>query len=392
MGPRRQGREHQGRLIRRDSITVPTLWVAIGLSLILHALLLLGWLPKVLSSPIDDPEKGKKSGTLAVRLAPPPKPPPPAIPQPILTRPATTRDAAQPKAAPVPPPTPKVLALERPAPSAIKPPPAEAPRPAPSGDFASYVAARRNAREPAPAPPPAPTVRVESEQDRINREAAERLGLTRTPTFGSEKERGGGVFQVQRMGMDDAEFFFYGWNKAIRRNARQMISVRREGNPTIEIAVVRRMVAIIREYAKDDFTWESQRLGRDVQLSSRLSDNAGLEDFMMQEFWERGTKAVMQDVIAAAKKKADKVYISIDIDVLDPGFAPATGTPEPGGFAPVDLLRIVRQLVLELDVVAFDVMEVAPPYDHADITVNNAHRLVWEALAAMSAKARDARR
>ena len=61
-----------------------------------------------------------------------------------------------------------------------------------------------------------------------------------------------------------------------------------------------------------------------------------------------------------AKDKADKVYISIDIDVLDPGFAPATGTPEPGGFAPIDLLRIVRQLVLETDVVAFDIMEVAP--------------------------------
>ena len=120
-----------------------------------------------------------------------------------------------------------------------------------------------------------------------------------------------------------------------------------------------------------------------------MRDN-GLTHFMMQEFWERGTKAVMQDVIAAAKEKADKVYISIDIDVLDPGFAPATGTPEPGGFAPIDLLRIIRQLVLELDVVAFDVMEVAPPYDHADITVNNAHRLIWEALAAMSAKARDA--
>ena len=72
--------------------------------------------------------------------------------------------------------------------------------------------------------------------------------------------------------------------------------------------------------------------------------------------------------------------------MLDPGFAPATGTPEPGGFAPIDLLRIVRQLVLELDVVAFDIMEVAPPYDHADITVNNAHRLIWEALAAMSAE------
>jgi agmatinase len=116
----------------------------------------------------------------------------------------------------------------------------------------------------------------------------------------------------------------------------------------------------------------------------------GLTHFMMQEFWERGTKDVMADVVAAAQKRAGKVYLSIDIDVLDPGFAPATGTPEPGGFAPVDLLRIVRQLVLETDVVAMDVMEVAPPYDHADITVNNAHRLIWEALAAMAVKKRGA--
>lgn len=110
----------------------------------------------------------------------------------------------------------------------------------------------------------------------------------------------------------------------------------------------------------------------------------GLRHFMMQEFWERGVKAVLRDLIEAAKEKGHKVYISIDIDVLDPGFAPATGTPEPGGFAPIDLLRIVRALVLETDVVAFDIMEVAPAYDHADITVNNAHRLIWEALAALA--------
>jgi hypothetical protein len=296
MGPRRQGREHQGRIIRRDSITVPTLWVAVALSLLLHALLFLGWLPKLLSSPMDDPEKGKKGGSLAVRLNPPPKPQPqpPSNTQPVLTRPAPEKSVAQPKAAPkpapAPAPVPQVL-------TATKPPPTEAPRPLLGGDFAAYVAARRNAREATPAPAPAPsppptqaTVQKETEQERINREAAERLGLTRTPTFGSEKERGGGVFQVQRLGMDDAEFFFYGWNKAIRRNARQMISVRREGNPSIEIAVVRKMIAIIREHAKEDFTWESQRLGRDVQLSARLSDNAGLEDFMMQEFFSHVRK------------------------------------------------------------------------------------------------------
>jgi agmatinase len=114
-----------------------------------------------------------------------------------------------------------------------------------------------------------------------------------------------------------------------------------------------------------------------------------LKHYMMQEFWERGPMPVIDDVIAEARRRAPKAYISIDIDVLDPGFAPATGTPEPGGFAPIDLLRIVRRLSLELDVVGFDVMEVAPAYDHADVTVNNAHRLIWEFFAALASKKRD---
>jgi agmatinase len=115
-----------------------------------------------------------------------------------------------------------------------------------------------------------------------------------------------------------------------------------------------------------------------------------LRHFMMQEFWERGIQAVVTDVIAEAKARAPKAYISIDIDVLDPGFAPATGTPEPGGFAPIDLLRIIRRLTLELDVVGFDVMEVAPAYDHADVTVNNAHRLIWEFFGAKARLLKDA--
>lgn len=109
-----------------------------------------------------------------------------------------------------------------------------------------------------------------------------------------------------------------------------------------------------------------------------------LKHYKMQEIWERGVRSVMADVIADAKLRGDAVYISIDIDVLDPGFAPATGTPAPGGFAPIDLLRFIRQIVLETNVVAFDITEVSPPYDHADITVNNAHGLVWETLAALA--------
>ncbi len=86
---------------------------------------------------------------------------------------------------------------------------------------------------------------------------------------------------------------------------------------------------------------------------------------------------------------ADRLYVSVDIDVLDPGFAPGTGTPEPGGMTPADLLRVVRALAQRADVAALDVVEVAPAYDHADLTVNNAHRVVLEFLSGMAARRRD---
>jgi agmatinase len=110
----------------------------------------------------------------------------------------------------------------------------------------------------------------------------------------------------------------------------------------------------------------------------------------MQEIWERGFKAVMADAVGEALAKADKLYVSVDIDVLDPAHAPGTGTPEPGGITSVDLLRMVRQLCYEHDVAGVDVVEVAPAYDHAELTVNAAHRVVFEALAGMAARRRDA--
>jgi agmatinase len=107
---------------------------------------------------------------------------------------------------------------------------------------------------------------------------------------------------------------------------------------------------------------------------------------LMQEVWERGLPAVIDDAVAEAMDGCDAVYLSVDIDVLDPGFAPGTGTPEPGGLAPVDLLRAVRRLAIEVPLVALDVVEVAPAYDWADITVNNAHRVVLEVLAGLAVR------
>jgi formimidoylglutamase len=112
----------------------------------------------------------------------------------------------------------------------------------------------------------------------------------------------------------------------------------------------------------------------------------GLRWHMMQEIWERGLPAVMTDSVRESLEDTDGVYLSVDIDVLDPGFAPGTGTPEPGGLNPADLLRAVRKLALETPLVALDIVEVAPPYDWAETTVNNAHRVVLEVLAGLAVR------
>ena len=116
----------------------------------------------------------------------------------------------------------------------------------------------------------------------------------------------------------------------------------------------------------------------------------GMRWHLMDEIWERGMRAVIEDAVAEALEGVDHLYISVDIDVLDPGFAPGTGTPEPGGLNPADLLRTVRRLALDCNVVALDIVEISPAYDVSDVTVNNGHRVVFEALAGMAARKRAA--
>ena len=114
----------------------------------------------------------------------------------------------------------------------------------------------------------------------------------------------------------------------------------------------------------------------------------GMRWHLMDEVHRRGLDAVLTDAISEAMEGVDHLYVSVDIDSLDPAFAPGTGTPEPGGLAPVDMLRAMRRLAMETPLVGFDVMEVAPAYDHADCTVNVAHRLIFEVLAGLAWKRR----
>jgi agmatinase len=79
------------------------------------------------------------------------------------------------------------------------------------------------------------------------------------------------------------------------------------------------------------------------------------------------------------------VYVSIDIDVLDPAFAPGTGTPEAGGLTSRELLGILRG-VAGVNLVGADIVEVAPPFDHAEVTSVAAAHVAYELLALFAKK------
>jgi agmatinase len=76
------------------------------------------------------------------------------------------------------------------------------------------------------------------------------------------------------------------------------------------------------------------------------------------------------------------LYLSLDIDCLDPAFAPGTGTPEPGGLTTNQVFSILEELVPRLNFVGMDCVEVAPPYDHAELSSYAAAQMVWTYLCA----------
>jgi hypothetical protein len=97
-----------------------------------------------------------------------------------------------------------------------------------------------------------------------------------------------GVFQIVSMGLRSAKYSFRGWTKDANNARRELIEVTAGSNGDIEREIVRSMIELIRRYYKGDFNWESQRLDRTIVLSARIEDSAGLEDFMLREFFGTG--------------------------------------------------------------------------------------------------------
>ncbi len=123
-------------------------------------------------------------------------------------------------------------------------------------------------------------------------------------------------------------------------------------------------------------TYDGCRLSH-ATVMRRVSEIIGKENLYqfgirsgVKEEFEYGEKIYediecVEDIIGELTDR--RVYLSIDIDVFDPAFAPGTGTPEPGGCAPREFFKILR-LLGDLNVVGADIVEVSPPFDSADIT------------------------
>ena len=107
----------------------------------------------------------------------------------------------------------------------------------------------------------------------------------------------------------------------------------------------------------------------------------GMRSFEMAEVVERGLDACITEALAIATDECDGVFLSVDVDVVDPAHAPGTGTPEPGGLSSRQLLDAVRRIAMEVPLAGVDVVEVSPPYDHAEVTAYLANRVVLEVLS-----------
>lgn len=285
-------------------VAVPLVWLAFVLSLIIHVAVMWVWIPRIRLVAANPQDSSQSGGPLAVHLATLPTKPavvtpptPPTPPTAAAQAPAARPPAAVLRALPRPA-TPIIAAPISPVPNFVAPPPvalaAPTPKVAPPPpipadmDLSAYMAAKRRARgeTESSAPQAAASESAESDTARRDRIVAANLAAVRTPNLGSDPRNGGGLFEIKRLGSDDAEFMFYGWNKEIKRRVPQMIEVRKGTNGSIQIAMVRRMIGIIRDHEDGDFAWESRRLGRVITLSARASDNGELEAFMMKEFFE----------------------------------------------------------------------------------------------------------
>ncbi len=289
-----------------DRITVRVITIAIVLSLLVHLAVL--FVPFL--KPDDQQKKAPadETGPLSVTIASAKPQPPAPVPKPDAAVPQPpVQPTLQPKQQARPKPTPQrqrpQIAVNRgstppfvvPPPTVAQPPTPQAPpTPQPvvptTDDFSERLAARQAQRRAENGG--APDEVVESENERANRIAKANIAAQqRSASPGQDPDQAGGIFDLKHTGVNEAEFVFNGWNRTFRRSVGQTFEVRTGNNPDIRIAVIRQMIAVIREQRPGEFEWYSHRLGKAVTMSARPADQKELEVFLLKEFYADDPRA-----------------------------------------------------------------------------------------------------
>ena len=248
--------------------------LAIVFSLLVHGLILFLALPQ-----LDLDSAAMPPTTIQVSLAPPPAeaPPPPV-------------ELPKPPKKPKPISRPKVMTQKPSSKASDFNLPEVAPSPAPSApvapakdqpvDMMAYVNAKRQHR-----------LAMENDAAKQNAEA---VAKEQGPSAEQVREQRikdnlkvgtNGIFEITSLSARHAGFSFRGWTSDYSNARREAFEVEAGVGQDIRLLVVRKMIVLIRQHYQGDFNWESQRLGRVVIQSARPEDNAGLEDFMMMEFF-----------------------------------------------------------------------------------------------------------
>jgi hypothetical protein len=284
----------------RDNIFIPmrphrSIAIGVALSLLLHGLLLLLSFPRLTqnegapSALVQEPFEVRLSQAAppappATQAIVPPAPPPPApaatAPRDRTPKPRPPRPRKQVIAVPKPTPQTPPMPVEEPT-----PPPVATPEPnaAPPMDFMESILAKRRANETAAA-----SANAQAQADGHDRSANDiaMANINRNlQTMSRQHEGVSGVFQILSKGIRSAEFSFRGWTADERSTWREVYVVDAGLHGDIELAIVRKMIELIRSHYQGDFNWESHRLGRVIVLSARIEDNAELEAFLIREFF-----------------------------------------------------------------------------------------------------------
>ena len=266
----------------RIKISRNTLIAVIG-SLLLHALILFLIVPYIPLNSASPPPT-----SIEVSLAPPkqaekvieqplpePEPEKPIKPPPKVVK--TTPKVMMQKPGRNTKPSftvPDVVAIQKPTPDVVTPT-----KDAPT-DMMAYVNQQRAKRQAS-----------ESDAAKQNADAVAReVGLTdeqkRDERIKSNFQNGtNGIFEITSLSGRNATFSFLGWTTSLSNAKRQFFEVEAKSGQDVRLLMIKRMISLIREHYQGDFDWDSHRLGKVVKLSARPEDSAGLEEFIMTEFF-----------------------------------------------------------------------------------------------------------